>query len=87
MPTTRNQKKARKSRGFEMLSDIENLDIMLGENHFNGTERDESLDNTSIRRHESVASNNLEMKVKAHIPIIGILMSGQMPITANVQLI
>ena len=31
MPTTRKQKKARKSRGLEMLSDIENLDIMLGE--------------------------------------------------------
>ena len=60
MPTTRKQKKARKSRGLEMLSDIENLDIMLGEKHFNGTERDESLDNTSIRRYESVASNNLE---------------------------
>ena len=43
MPTTRNQKKARKSRGVEMLSDIENLDIMLGENHFNRNERDETL--------------------------------------------
>ena len=60
MPTTRKQKKARKSRGLEILSDIENLDIMLGENHFNGAERDESLDSTSIRRHESVVSNNLE---------------------------
>ena len=35
MPTTRKQKRARKSRGLEMLSDIENIDIMLGENHFN----------------------------------------------------
>ena len=33
MPTTRKQKKARKSRGIDMLSDIENLDVMLGENH------------------------------------------------------
>ena len=41
-----------------MLSDIENLDIMLGENHFNGTERDGSLDSTSVRRHESFVSNN-----------------------------
>ena len=39
MPTTRKQKKARKSRGLEMLSDIENIDIMLGENHFNARER------------------------------------------------
>ena len=30
MPTTRKQKKARKSTVLEMLSDIENLDIMLG---------------------------------------------------------
>ena len=60
MPTTRKQKKERKSSGLEILSDIENLDIMLGENHFNETERDESLDGTSVRRHESVMSNNLE---------------------------
>ena len=43
-----------------MLSDIENIDIMLGENHFNDMRRDESLDGTSIRRQESVTSNNLE---------------------------
>ena len=43
-----------------MLSDIENLDIMLGGNHFHETEREESLDKTSMRRRESVASNNLE---------------------------
>ena len=60
MPTTRKQKKARKSKGLEMLSDMENLDITLGENHFNGTERDRSLNITSIRRHESIVSNNLD---------------------------
>ena len=60
MPTTREQKKARKSRGLEILSDIENLDIMLGENHFNEIERGESLCGTSIRRQDSVASDNLE---------------------------
>ena len=60
MPTTRKQKKARKSRGLEILSDIENLDIMLGENHFNGTEGDDSLNGTSIRRQESITSENLE---------------------------
>ena len=60
MPTTRKQKEARKSRGLEILSDIENLDIMLGENHFNETERGESLCGTSIRRQDSVASDNLE---------------------------
>ena len=60
MPTTRKQKKARKSRGLEILSDIENFDIMLGENHLNETERDGSLDSASVRRHDSVMSNNLE---------------------------
>ena len=59
MPT-RKQKKARKSRGLEILSDIENLDIMLGENHFNDARRDGSLTGTSIRRQESITSNNLE---------------------------
>ena len=60
MPTTRKQKKTRKSRGLEMLSDIENLDNMLGGNHFNETEREGILDSTSMRRHESVVSNKLE---------------------------
>ena len=39
MPTTRKQKKARIFRETDMLSDNENLDIMLGENH---SKRDES---------------------------------------------
>ena len=33
---------------------------MLGENHSNRTERDGSLDSTSVRRHGSVMSNNLD---------------------------
>ena len=34
MSTTEKQKKARKSREQDMLSDIENLDIMIEGNHF-----------------------------------------------------
>ena len=49
MPVTRKQKKARKSRGVEMLSDIENLDIMLGENHYSRKERDESVNSYQAR--------------------------------------
>ena len=60
MPTTRKQKKARKSTGLEMLSDIENLDIMLGENHFNARERDESPNSNSSRRPESFINNESE---------------------------
>ena len=37
---------------------------MLGENHFNRFERDGSLDSTSVRRHESIASNNLDERGK-----------------------
>ena len=50
MPTTRKQKRARKSRGLEMFSDIENLDIMLGGDHFDTSERDESLNSNLARR-------------------------------------
>ena len=32
-------KETRKSRGLELLSDVENLDIMLVENHFNAREK------------------------------------------------
>ena len=60
MPTTRKQKKARKSRGLEMFSDIENLDIMLGGAHFDTRERDESLSSNLARRPESAISNDLE---------------------------
>ena len=60
MSTTRKQKKARKSRGLEMLSDIENLDIMFGENHFNSREREGSLNSNLPGRPRSFASNESE---------------------------
>ena len=39
-----------------MLSDIENLDIMLGENHFSTREREGSLNSNLPRRSRSFAS-------------------------------
>ena len=57
MPSTRKQKKARKSRGLEILSDMENLDIMLGEMH---SEREVSANSNSARRPESVTSDMFE---------------------------
>ena len=54
MPNPRKQKKARKSRWLEILSDIDNLDIMLGERH---SEREESVNSNSVRRPESANSN------------------------------
>ena len=58
MPTTRKQKsKARRSRGAEMVCDIENIDIMLGTNHF---EREESEFSFSVsRRPESPSCDAL----------------------------
>ena len=50
MPTTRKQKKARKSREVYMLSDIESLDVMLGGNYL---ERDESETSNYGRRPEN----------------------------------
>ena len=56
MPTTREQKKARKSRGAEMFSDIENFDIMLGEIN---PDREESELSNSVRRPENTRYNAL----------------------------
>ena len=55
MPTTR------KSRGIEMLSDIENPDIILGENHFSRSEGDESLNNNHAGRSESALGDECEI--------------------------
>ena len=60
MPVTRKQKKARKSRGIEMLSDIENLDIMLGENHYGRNEREESVISNQARRPRSLSRDEFE---------------------------
>ena len=43
-----------------MLSDIENLDVMLGENHFDTREREGSLSSNLPRRSRSFASNESE---------------------------
>ena len=43
-----------------MFSDIENLDIMLGGDHFDTRERDESLNSNLARRPESAISNDHE---------------------------
>ena len=43
-----------------MLSDIENLDVMLGRNHFSDTDRKESPNSILAGRPESVASINFQ---------------------------
>ena len=64
MPAARKQKKARKSRGIEMLSDIENLDIMLGEKHFNTSERDENLGQRQQSRWKVRKTVNVKMMMR-----------------------
>ena len=44
-----------------MLSDIENLSIMLGKNLFNTMQRDESLNSNQARRPESAVSKSFEI--------------------------
>ena len=43
-----------------MLSDIENLDIMLGENHFGGNEGNESVNSNQAGRPESLFGDEFE---------------------------
>ena len=65
MPTTRKQKKARTSRGAEMLSDVENLDFILGGNHL---EREKSEYSNSIRRPGSPSYNAPENNEENRYP-------------------
>ena len=64
MPTTRKQKRARKSRGPEILSDRENLDVMLGGNRF---EREENEDSILGRWHESASCNAFDNEESPHL--------------------
>ena len=59
MPTTSKQKKARKSREAEMLSDIEIPDITVKGNH---SEREESENSNSIRRPDSPSYNTRKQR-------------------------
>ena len=65
MPTTGKQKKARKSRGAEILSDIENLDIILGGNHL---EKEESEYDNSSRKSNSPNLNTYENNEENRYP-------------------
>ena len=54
--TGKGKSKARESREADMLSNIENMDIMLGSNHF---EKEESELSNSVRRPERPCYNAL----------------------------
>ena len=53
MPSTRRQKaKARKSRELDMMSDMDNLDVMLGNGNSNPIERElvDAIEQSSVQR-------------------------------------
>ena len=85
MPTTRKQKKARKSRGIEMLSDIENLDIMLGENHYDRNEREESVISNQARRPRSLSRVEFENNDENNYLETGSLVPVQVPTMAKIR--
>ena len=64
MPTTRKQKKARKSRESDMLSDIENFDIMLGGNNLETEERESS--NSGRRPDSSCYDASMNQNTNSH---------------------
>ena len=64
MPTTRNQKKARKSTETDMWSDIENLYVMLGGNYL---EREETETSNFGRRPDSPCyDSSLNQNINSH---------------------
>ena len=63
MPSTRRQKaKARKSREMDMLSDIENMDVMLGNGSNNPIERElvDAIEQSSVQG--DIEANNHRYK-------------------------
>ena len=69
-----------------MLSDIENLDIMLGENHFSTRERKGSLNSNLPRDLEALQAMNLKMRTETWVEIGEILIQGQIPNVTAIQL-
>ena len=64
MPSTRKQKaKERRSRQVDLMSDTENLDIMLGsylrnELESNSVDRNDEMDHESDRTRQDIAQNS-----------------------------
>ena len=81
MPTSRKQKKARKCKEVEMLSDIEILEVMLGEKH---SERDEREISFHGRRPESHSYDTL-LTQNALVIFILILMKRKTGLTPRMD--
>ena len=68
MPSTRKQKaKERRSRKVDLMSDTENLDIMLGfysrnELESNSIDRNDDIDHESDRTRQDVAQNSKDFR-------------------------
>ena len=85
MPTTRKQKRARNSRGLEMLSDIEKLDIMLGGNHFETVEREERLNSNLLEGQKVPKVKILKMMMRTCIRTQELSTQVLTPISTEIQ--
>ena len=83
MPTTRKQKNVRKSRGAEMLSDIENLDIMLEGNRLEREESEYGGFNRRIEDQIALSSTFMKTMKKINTLIVGKVDRVTVPNTAT----
>ena len=70
-----------------MLSDIENLDIMLGENHFNSREREGSLIVICPGDLGALQATSPKMRMGTWVKPREILTLGQIPSVIAIQLL
>ena len=67
MPSTRKQKaKARKSREMDMMSDFENVDVMIGNGNINPIERELSDMNGNVENDQDIEFNLQSLRYETH---------------------
>ena len=67
MPSTRKQKtKARKSREMDMMSDFENMDVMIGNENTNPIERELSNIIGKVENNQDIESNPQSARYESH---------------------
>ena len=67
MPSTRKQKaKARKSREMDMMSDFENMDVMIGNQNTNPIERDFSNMIGNVENNQDIESHPQSARYESH---------------------
>ena len=67
MPSTRKQKaKARKSREMDMMSDFENMDVMIGNENTNPIDREHSNMIGNVGNNQDIESNPQSARYESH---------------------